>query len=233
MNSHKTRLTDLLQGIPLFAGVSPAVMDGLLDQCTRCKSEAGTFLFYRGDPAETFFLLLSGKVVIMLSSPDGRELIINEMHAGDFFGELGLLTGQPRSADALVREKAEVIMIPRQAFLAALDNEPRLARRLLEATATRLSRTSEFEDALAFLDAQSRLARVLLEMDERDEAQERGYITVSQEELAQRAGLIRQTVAKTLGQWRRRGWLLTGRGHIMLLNRSALHLWFKERAGDS
>ncbi|HEX9018772.1 MAG TPA: helix-turn-helix domain-containing protein, partial [Anaerolineaceae bacterium] len=61
--------------------------------------------------------------------------------------------------------------------------------------------------------------------------EERGYITISQEELAQRSGLIRQTVAKTLGQWRRKGWLLTGRGHIVLLNQNALRLWFKERAG--
>jgi CRP-like cAMP-binding protein len=82
---------------------------------------------------------------------------------------------------------------------------------------------------LAFLDAHARLARVLLELDRQNE--ERGDITISQEELAQRSGLIRQTVAKTLGQWRRKGWLLTGRGQIVLLNREALLMWFHERAG--
>ena len=111
----------------------------------------------------------------MLTSPDGRELILNVMRPGDYFGELGLLTGRPRSADAIVRQAAELIAIPRQAFLDVLECEPRLARRLLETTAYRLSRTSESQNSLAFLDAQARLARVLLEMDRQNE--EKGYIT--------------------------------------------------------
>jgi CRP-like cAMP-binding protein len=225
----KRSFTELLRNLPLFAGVSEPSFKLLEQSCSRRKVEKGIPLFYRGDPAEDFFLLLSGEVVIVLSSPDGRELIINEIRPGDFFGELGLLTGQPRSADAVVRRTAEMVAVPRHAFLSVVKSEPRLAHRLLETTAVRLGRTSEFENALAFLDAQSRLARVLLELDLQNE--DLGYITISQEELAQRSGLIRQTVAKTLGQWRRKGWLLTGRGHIMLLNHSALRMWFQQRAG--
>ncbi|MGE5224913.1 MAG: Crp/Fnr family transcriptional regulator, partial [Omnitrophica WOR_2 bacterium] len=194
----------------------------------RKKVEKAGCLFFRGDPAEDFYLLLSGEIALILRSQDGRELIINVMQPGDFFGELGLLTGQARSADAIARKTASLVVIPRTAFLAALEQEPVISRRLLEATASRLSRTSEFQNSLAFLDAQARLARVLLDLDSQNE--ERGYITISQEELAQRAGLIRQTVANALGKWRRKGWLLTGRGHIMLLNRNALRMWFKQRA---
>jgi CRP-like cAMP-binding protein len=76
--------------------------------------------------------------------------------------------------------------------------------------------------ALAFYDAQQRLARQLLNLDQL--AQDIGYITLSQEELATRVGLTRQTVAAILGRWRRSGWLLTGRGHIVLLNRRELSL---------
>ena len=72
----------------------------------------------------------------------------------------------------------------------------------------------------AFLDAQARLARLLLELEKQE--QEKGYITISQDELARRTGLIRQTVAKALGKWRRAGWLITGRGRILILNRKAL-----------
>ncbi len=220
---------NLLRQIPLFAGVSEPVMAALEQASSSRKVVKGASLFFRGDPAEDFYLLLSGEIALVLANPDGRELIINVMQPGDFFGELGILTGQARSADAVARQAAELAVIPRRAFLAALEHEPRIARRLLEATASRLSRTSEFQNSLAFLDAQSRLARVLLDLDSQNE--DRGYITISQEELAQRSGLIRQTVAKTLGKWRRKGWLLTGRGHIMLLNRNALRMWFKEHAG--
>jgi CRP-like cAMP-binding protein len=229
IRSSKLKVGDLLRQIPLFAGVDEQVLAGLEKATYRKKVDKDARLFFRGDPAQDFYLLLAGKVVIELASPDGRELVINEMQPGDFFGELGLLTGQVRSADAVAQQPSDLLVMPRQAFLHAVDCDPQLARRLLQTTAVRLSRSSEFQNALAFLDAQARLARVLLELDSQNE--ERGYITISQEELAQRSGLIRQTVAKTLGLWRRNGWLITGRGHIMLLNRGALRLWFKERAG--
>jgi CRP-like cAMP-binding protein len=108
-------------------------------------------------------------------------------------------------------------------FLAVLDDEPALARRMLEIATQRLFRSQRRESALAFLGAPARVARVLLEMDEADKrGPDKGFITLSQEELAQRTGLARQTVSGSLGQWRQNDWLLTGRGRIMLLNRAAL-----------
>ena len=100
--------------------------------------------------------------------------------------------------------------------------EASLARQLLKLTALRLQASSRREESLAFFDARERLARTLLSLDQLSKA--RGYITLSQEELAQRTGMTRQTVAAVLGDWRRNGWLLTGRGHIVILNRGALHL---------
>lgn len=228
-NPSSGELSGLLQSMPFFTGIEQSVLTALERACFRKKVGKGARIFYREDPAIDFYLLLEGEVDLTLTSPDGRELVINMMRPGDFFGELGLLTGQPRSADAVARTDVDLVAVPRKAFLEIVEREPLLMRRMLEVTATRLSRTSDFQNALAFLDAQERLARVLLDLDCQNE--ERGYITISQEELAQRSGLIRQTVAKTLGQWRRKGWLLTGRGHIVLLNQNALRLWFKERAG--
>jgi CRP-like cAMP-binding protein len=225
----KLSLHDLLAQLPLFQGVEPAVLTALERASLHKRIAKGAYLFFRGDPAEHFYLLLAGRIIIGLTSIDGRELIINVMQPGDFFGELGLLTGQPRSANALAGAASELVAVPRRAFLEVLESEPAVARRLLEVTAERLGRTSDFENSLAFLDAQARLARLLLDLDNENEAL--GYITISQEELARRSGLIRQTVAKALGQWRRNGWLLTGRGHIVLLNHNALRLWFKQRVG--
>jgi CRP-like cAMP-binding protein len=77
------------------------------------------------------------------------------------------------------------------------------------------------------MDAPSRLARVLLQLSEQ-ERQNQVLLTISQEELAQHVGATRQTVAGILGRWRRRGWIITGRGKIMLVDRSAL----RRRAED-
>jgi CRP-like cAMP-binding protein len=147
-------------------------------------------------------------------------MVIDEMRAGDLFGELGLITRSSRSASAVVRTGGEVLVIQGAAFLKTVDEEPRLVRLLLEATAQRLQASTRREMALAFMNAHSRLARILLDLEERE--RDRGYVTISQEELARGTGLIRQTVAKALGEWRRKGWLLTGRGRIVILNRKAL-----------
>jgi CRP/FNR family cyclic AMP-dependent transcriptional regulator len=215
-------IADFLGSLPLFAGLSRIRLLALARECCIERMPRGSYLFFQGDPAEALYVVRSGSFAILLSSPDGRELVINEMRYGDCFGELGPLTGHPRSTNAVARAAggSEVLVIPQRVFLAVLDEEPLLSRRLLETIAHRLRSSSVREGALAFLDAQARLARVLLELD--DLESERGYVTISQEELAQRTGLTRQTVAKALGCWRRRGWLITGRGHIMLLNRAPL-----------
>jgi CRP-like cAMP-binding protein len=142
------------------------------------------------------------------------------MRKGDLFGELGILTDKNRSTTATARTDSEILIIPKKAFLHILDDEPQLTRRMLEMTSARLQMSSERESALVFMDAQARLAHLLLDLD-RQEA-DVGYITISQDDLAQRTGLIRQTVAKALGNWRRKGYLLTGRGRIVLLDHKAL-----------
>jgi CRP/FNR family transcriptional regulator, cyclic AMP receptor protein len=213
-------ISDFLRGLPLFAGVS---QDTLLALCAASRQHfvtKGTVLFTQSDRADSFYIVQSGKISIVLASADGRELVINEMRPGDCFGELGLLTGQARSASAVARIDSRVIVVPRLAFQAIIDSDPQLMRCLLDITARRLSTSSERESALAFMDAEARLARVLLHLD--DQESEKGYITISQEELAQQAGLTRQTVASALGRWRRRGWIITGRGRIMVLDHGQL-----------
>ncbi len=209
-----------LRSIACFAGIREQSMTELAMASRRKRIRKGEYIFLQSEPAEAAFIVRSGAVAIVLSSQDGRELVINEMRTGECFGELSLITGQLRSTSAMARKDTDIIVIPRQAFMTALDTEPWLARHLLEILARRLYSSSERESALAFLDAEGRLARVLLQMDK--QADDRGFVTVSQEELARRAGLTRQTVAKALGRWRRRGWLITGRGHIMLLQYQAL-----------
>ncbi len=215
-----------LEGMPLFAGLGEASLQALAHAGKFVRVEKGQFVFFKSDPAEKVYLVRSGLVSIVLESPDGREMVINEMRPGDSFGEVGVLTGQPRSTSAIVRKEGTLLELPRQAFMSVLGTEPALARRILEMTANRLRGSSERESALAFLDAQARLARLLLQLEQ--QAAEKGYVTISQEELAQRTGQTRQTVAKALGRWRRAGWLITGRGHIMVLNRDALGRLEKE-----
>ncbi len=210
----------LLRQAAVFHGMSDLGLEHLAAVVQLRRLGKGQLLFSRGDRAAAFFVVHSGSIALGLDSANGRELVINEMHPGDGFGELALLTGEPRSTSAVAREDSVVLVVPQRDFLAAVQSEPALARNLLQTAAHRLGTSSEREGALAFLSAPSRLARVLVELDRQSRAE--GYIVISQEQLGQRVGLARQTVAELLGKWRRSGWILTGRGRIVLLNRAAL-----------
>jgi CRP-like cAMP-binding protein len=228
-DTESTLLISRLRSTPMFSSVADLALKKLADASRLHRLSRGQVLFNQGDPAGAFYVVYSGCIHLLLDSANGRELVINEMRAGDGFGELGIITDQPRSATAVAREESVVMVIPRRDFLAVLETQPGLARSLLQTTAARLGSSSEREGALAFLNASSRLARVLLLLDQRASAE--GYITISQEDLARRVGLARQTVASLLGKWRRSGWIFTGRGKIVLLNRAALHRQAQEDDG--
>lgn len=215
-----SEVMDFLCGIPLFSQLKESSMQSLARACRFVHVKKGEVLFFQSDPPELVYLVRRGGISIVLNSPDGREMVINEMRKGDLFGELGILTNKNRSTSAVARSDSEILVIPHRAFLRIVDDEPQLTRRMLDMTVSRLQVSSERESALVFMDAQARLAHLLLELDKQEA--DTGFITISQDELAQRTGLIRQTVAKALGNWRRGGYLLTGRGRIVLLNHKAL-----------
>ncbi len=215
---------EFLRATPMLSGLMEESLIKLANASRFVTIPKGLFLFYQHDAADTMYILRTGEMAVVLTSIDGREMIINEIKPGDCFGEVSLLTTGERTAGAQARMHSEALEISANAFMSVLDSEPGLARRMLEIATQRLFKAHQRESALAFLDAPARVARVVLEMDEIDrQGPDKGYITLPQEELAQRTGLTRQTVANSLGEWRRKGWLLTGRGRIMVLNRSALH----------
>lgn len=213
-----SEILEFLAGISLLSKLSEASLTTLARESRLKQIEKGEILFFQSDESESAYIVYTGKISIVLNSQDGREMVINEMHSGDLFGELGILTKKPRSTSAIARTKSDLLVIPGNTFIKIVENEPKLAVRMLEITANRLQMSGKRESALAFLDAQARIARLLLELEEQD----KGYVTISQDELAHHTGLIRQTVAKALGKWRRAGWLITGRGRILILNRKAL-----------
>ena len=213
-------ILQFLSNLPLFSGLNDSAARSLAEACRFRRVGKGEMLFCQSDPSESAYVVRSGRISIVLDSPDGREMVIDEIRAGEILGDIGLLSKKTRSAGAIARLNSEVLVIPRAAFLRAVDQEPRLARGILEIMSSRMQMSTHREMALAFMDAQARLARHLLALEEQEH--DKGYVTASQDDLARGTGLIRQTVAKALGIWRRDGWLLTGRGRVLILDRKAL-----------
>src|SRR5919109_3350570 len=118
-------LLPFLKRTHLFANLDEPTL-ALLAHVSHIKSAAkGSIIFNQNDRGEAAYIVRSGVVNIILSMADGRELVINEMREGDCFGELALLTGAPRSASAIAFSAAELVVIPREEFLAELAREPK------------------------------------------------------------------------------------------------------------
>lgn len=213
-------LKEFLAETDLFAGLSDRLVEAAALYGRLVKLDEGQILFTQSVQAHSFYVVRSGCISLFLSMPDGRELVINEMHPGDCFGELALLINQPRSAGAMAKEPSSVVKFDRQTFMESIAGEPELMRRLLEMTARRLSMSSDRESALAFLTSAGKIARALLMLQA--ESSSSGFVEVTQADLGTYVGLARQTVARILGEWRDEGIVDTHRGRIEILDPEAL-----------
>ena len=117
----------LLDGIPLFAGLSPDERADLARRISVRELPAGEHLFWIGDPGDEFFVVRSGAVLITYPDGDGREVTLAGLRPGDFFGEISLLDGGPRSATARARDDSTLLCLSREAFYAFITQHPSAA----------------------------------------------------------------------------------------------------------
>jgi CRP/FNR family cyclic AMP-dependent transcriptional regulator len=135
--------TDTLRQVPLFESLDD---EAALELCHLLESidcKAGTSLFRAGDEGDAMYLIERGKVRICVRASDGSEVVLTELNRGDFFGEMVLLGGQRRSADAVVGEDARLAVLSREHFLSFLRSSPKVALEMLTALANRLRHTDE------------------------------------------------------------------------------------------
>ena len=222
----ETELLVLLKRTPLLAGLNDRVLAVLAKSCRIEPIPKDAVVFSRGDPAQAVFIVRSGIVAEFAGGPNELEIVIKERREGDFFGEMGILLDEPYLVTTVAIRPSILVAIPRDEFQRLLISESSLTQYLLKTFARRLKISGEQLTAYAFLDAPARLAYMVLRL-EQDEGG-RGFITVSQEDLAQRCGLARQTVARILGEWRNTNWIITRRGKIEVVNRSMLNNVMRE-----
>jgi CRP/FNR family cyclic AMP-dependent transcriptional regulator len=134
---------ETLRQVPLFESLDNEAAGKLCDLLESLDRKAGTFLFRAGDQGDAMYLIERGKVRICVQATDGRQMTLAELDRGDFFGEMALLDGQRRSADALVAEDARLAVLSREHFLSFMQSTPKVALEMLTALANRLRRTDE------------------------------------------------------------------------------------------
>jgi len=134
---------DDLRQVPLFESLDDEAAKKLCQLLETLDCEAQKVLFRAGDAGDAMYLIERGKVRISVQATDGRELTLTELGRGDFFGEMVLLDGQPRSANAAVAEESRLAVLSREHFLSFMRSNPNVALEMLTALAHRLRRTDE------------------------------------------------------------------------------------------
>jgi CRP-like cAMP-binding protein len=219
----------------LFRGLPSATLDRIAELALRRAYRKGETIFAQSDPGDGLYGVVTGRVRISASSPDGKELFLNIMEPGDAFGEIALLDGRQRTATACATAPSDVLLIVRDHFLALLRREPELVTHLLELLCQRLRWMSGLTEESALLPVPARLARRLLSLvNLHGQATAKGIrLAISQEEVARFVGLSRQIVNQHLQHWKGQGWVALGRGSITIVDPDALQALVDDDAADS
>jgi CRP/FNR family transcriptional regulator, cyclic AMP receptor protein len=210
----------------LFAHVDDEVLRGLAGQMRRRRFRRGEVIFHQDDIGDSLQVVVSGVVKIVLPSQEGDEAIIASLHAGDFFGELALLDGGPRSTTATALERTETLSLGREAFLQLLADDPAVVRALLRALADELRRLTGHVGELHFLDLAGRLATRLARLAREANPDAAGRVELdwpfTQTDLAAMIGGTRQSVNKLLSGLVDDGLVVIDRDTLVIADLSAL-----------
>ena len=215
----------LLGDCVLFSGLSAEERAAIAAQARIRTFNAGETVFNLGSPGDHMMAVLSGTIRISVPSPDGKELVLTLIQPGEVFGELAVLDGKERSADAIAENECTLAILYRHDVLSFFQRNPSAWPKLVEVLCQRLRRTDQVFAEVALLQLPVRLAKMmlrLLESPDSSAAAKGGKIGFSQRELANMVGGTRESVNRCLRTWQRRGIVQVSEGSIVVMNQDAL-----------
>ncbi|MGC8928646.1 MAG: Crp/Fnr family transcriptional regulator [Myxococcota bacterium] len=201
--------TDMLSKIFLFSDLTKSEISRLSLLMNEKEYKKGESILLQNDRGDSLYLILEGKVKVVLYGDRGREIILSILKVGDFFGEMALLDEDVRSAYVIALEKTKVLMLSRDVFLNWLNNHPKSAIKLLKFLSIRLRRADEIISNLTMLDAYGRVARYIIELVKK-EGRDLGNEFVidprpTHNVIASQIGTTRETVTRSINDFIKRG----------------------------
>lgn len=184
------------------------------------KFSKGDIIYYQGDTADSFYYLKKGKVRVYMISHDGMERTLSTASHGEILGEAAFFDKMPRVSYASAMTNIEVVVINKQKLITLIQKSPQLAMELLEMQAARIRQLSTQIDAMTFLQADGRIAQLLLQSMHQDSG--KSIVSLTHEEIASIVGVSRVTVSKILNSFARQGFVKTAYRKIIIINKQAL-----------
>src|SRR5712664_3999225 len=158
--------TAVLKAVPLFASFPEDQLRVLATMVVRKSAPRSNTIMAGGDPTDSLYIVLSGRLKVMMSDSDGKEVILSILGPGEFFGEMGLIDDEPRSASVVTIEPCELLSISKRDFKKCLQDNAEMSMAVMRGLVKRLREADRKIGSLALLDVYGRVARLLLDMAE-------------------------------------------------------------------
>ena len=158
----------MLENVSLFAKIPADQIAELEGLCVARRYAKNTVLFMEGDENNQLFVIRSGKVNVYVQGEEGKQLILNYMSEGEYFGELSLIDSQPRSASIMTVTDCEFLTMTRDRFQEFISRSPQLCMSLMEELTNRIRKLTLSVKDLALLDVYGRVAHTLERMTDEE-----------------------------------------------------------------
>jgi CRP/FNR family transcriptional regulator, cyclic AMP receptor protein len=216
-------IADITAKVPVFSNLSSKERIAIAGVMIARQFDKGEVIVQEEDTeSQTFFLIASGTVYVAVITSEGKQTILATLRAGEFFGEMAVLDGEPRSASVIAAEKCTLLMLYRKPFLEILSNYPKIATQMLIEMSKRLRKSNRQINTLSLMSVYGRVADVLMRLAKENGRQDGNMIIVEKrpthQELADMAGTSRETVSRILSQLQKKHYLSIDRKKMVILD---------------
>ncbi len=206
----------VLRNIPLFSGLDESELERLSKVAMRRRAARGEQVVRAGEDAETLIVMLTGRAKVTNFDEEGREIILAWLSPGEFFGEMGLIDGSPRSANVVAVEPCELLILGKHEFQRCMQDNFQVVQKLMQILVRRLREADRNIESLALLDVYGRVARLLLDMSEDDKGKRVVRQKISKQDMARMIGASREMVSKVMRDLEVGGYIISEGDHITI-----------------
>jgi CRP/FNR family cyclic AMP-dependent transcriptional regulator len=199
----------VLRNVPLFSGLDESELQRLSQVAMRRRAGRNEQVVRAGEDAESLIVLLTGRAKVTNFDEEGREIILAWLGPGEFFGEMGLIDGSPRSASVVAVEPCELLTIGKSEFQRCMQENFQVAQKLMQILVSRLREADRNIESLALLDVYGRVARLLLDLSEEEDGKRLVRQKISKQDMARMIGASREMVSKVMRDLEVGGYIIT------------------------
>ncbi len=208
--------TAVLKAVPLFSSFPEDQLRMLAAVVTRRTATRSTTVMAGGDATDSLYIVLSGRLKVMMSDAEGKEVILSILGPGEFFGEMGLIDDSPRSASVVAIESCELLSIAKRDFKKCLAENFEMAMAVMRSLVRRLREADRKIGSLALLDVYGRVARLLLDMSETVDGEKVVTKRLPKQDIAKMIGASREMVSRVMKDLQMGGYIEVRGSNIVL-----------------